>query len=78
MEVVGPLAPLILDEDFVILAGHARLTAAKQRGATVLPVIQVFGLSEAQKRAYLLADNQSTNGAKVDRENLAKQISDYF
>jgi DNA modification methylase len=74
MEVVGPLAPAIIDENFLIWAGEARLRARVEGGHTDLPVIQVFGLSEAQKRAFLLADNRVGLDAGWDRKKLAKQI----
>lgn len=74
VEVSGPLAPAIVDEGYVLLAGHARLEVAKRQRAANLPVVQVFGLSEAQKRAYLLADNRVSEDAKLDRKALADQL----
>src|SRR3712207_602127 len=49
-DVAGPLSPAIVDEGWVILAGHARIEAARQNGASVFPVVQVLGLNEAEKR----------------------------
>ena len=74
MEAVGPLAPAVVDERLVLLAGEARLAACKQRGDATIPVVQVFGLSEAQKRAFLLADNRIAQDAGWDREKLYRQL----
>ena len=53
---------------------EARVHARLEGGNTDIPVIQVFGLSEAQKRAFLLADNRIGADAGWDREKLAKQL----
>jgi ParB-like nuclease domain len=50
--------PVLVDEQGGILAGHGRLLAARKLGLTELPVIRFEHQSEAQKRAYILADNQ--------------------
>ena len=50
--------PILIDEHAGILAGHGRLLAARKLGLTEVPVIRFDHLSEAQKRAYLIADNQ--------------------
>ena len=50
--------PILVDENAGILAGHGRLLAARKLGLTEVPVIRFEHLSEAQKRAYLIADNQ--------------------
>jgi hypothetical protein len=45
-------------EDGGLIAGHARILAARQLGIAEIPVMVAAGWSEAQKRAYVLADNQ--------------------
>jgi hypothetical protein len=50
--------PVLVDEQGGILAGHGRLLAARKLGLAEVPVIPFEHLSEAQKRAYLIADNQ--------------------
>jgi ParB-like chromosome segregation protein Spo0J len=50
--------PVLVDERGGILAGHGRLLAARKLGLCEVPVIRFEHLSEAQKRAYILADNQ--------------------
>ena len=74
MEVAGPLAPVIIDESYMVWAGEARVHARLEGGNPDIPVIQVFGLSEAQKRAFLLADNRLAADAGWDRKKLAQQI----
>src|SRR5438552_448285 len=51
IDAFGVTAPLLVDEDGVLLAGHGRLEAAKLLGLKALPVISIAGLSPAQKRA---------------------------
>ena len=46
-----------------VIAGHARILAARQLGIAEIPVMVAAGWSEAQKRAYVLADNQLANAA---------------
>src|ERR1044071_2736049 len=54
----GFLVPVLVDETSTTLGGHGRIEAAKLLGLERVPVIRVKGLSEAQKRALLLADNK--------------------
>lgn len=74
IEVAGQLAPAIIDERYVILAGHARFAAAKALGLASMPVVQIFNLSEVQKRSFLLSDNRIGLDARLDRKALAGQI----
>jgi DNA modification methylase len=67
----GWTCPIIVDENFTILAGHARLEAAKVLGLREVPVIIVSGLSDAEKRAWALADNKIASNAGWDRAALA-------
>ena len=54
----GFLNPIILDDEGVVLAGHARLAAASSAGLQAVATVRASGLTEAQKRAYVLADNR--------------------
>ena len=74
LDAVGHLTPAIIDEQMMLLAGHARLQASKMNGAETMPVVQVFGLSEARKRAFLIADNRIAADAGWDRNKLAQQL----
>ena len=66
--------PIIADEHGVIVAGHGRLEAARSLGLSVVPVITVTGLSDARKRALMLADNKIAENAGWDRQKLAFEI----
>lgn len=70
----GFIAPVITDTDGTILAGHGRLVAAKQLGLKVVPTLRVTHLSEAQKRAYMLADNKIALNAAWDEALLAVEL----
>ena len=70
----GFTVPLLIDENAMIIAGHGRLTAAKLLGLSKVPVIVLKGLSEAKKRALLLADNKIAENAGWDRERLAIEL----
>ena len=54
----GFLNPVLIDKEFNIIAGHGRVMAAKKLGLKEVPVIFVEGLTEAQRKAYILADNR--------------------
>ena len=70
------LTPIIADENYVLIAGHARLRAAKLNGAITVPVVIISGLSESQKHALLIADNKIAEGSGWDRKMLAAQIKE--
>jgi DNA modification methylase len=67
--------PILIDENAGILAGHGRLLAARKLGLPEVPVIRFEHLSEAQKRAYILADNQIALHAGWDDELLAEELA---
>ena len=54
----GFTQPVLIDEDNYMLAGHGRVSAAAELGFAEVPCIRIAHLSEAQKRAYVLADNK--------------------
>ena len=64
----GWTIPVLVDEDGALIAGHARVLAAQQLGMTDVPVMVARGWSEAQKRAYVLADNKLALNAGWDPE----------
>jgi ParB-like chromosome segregation protein Spo0J len=68
--------PVLVDEQGGILAGHGRLLAARKLGLAEVPVIRFDHLSEAQKRAYLIADNQLALQAGWDDALLAEELRD--
>jgi DNA modification methylase len=67
--------PVLVDEQGGILAGHGRLLAAHKLGLAEVPVIRFEHLSEAQKRAYLIADNQLALQAGWDDATLAEELA---
>jgi DNA modification methylase len=67
--------PILVDENAGILAGHGRLLAARKLGLAEVPVIRFEHLSEAQKRAYVLADNQIALQAGWDDALLAEELA---
>lgn len=68
--------PVLIDEQNGIIAGHGRLAAARKLGHTEIPVIELTGLSEAQKRAYVIADNKLALNAGWDTEMLVNELRD--
>jgi DNA modification methylase len=76
IKAAGFIGAVIIDENEVLLAGHARWEACKLVGMSLVPTIQVTGLSEAQKRAFVLADNKIAENGGWDREILAAELGD--
>jgi len=72
----GFVTPIVVDETLTILAGHGRLEAARSEGMKDVPVVRIDHLSEAQKRAYVIADNKIAEQAGWDRELLAAELGD--
>lgn len=72
----GFLNPIIVDGANGIIAGHGRVMAAQKLGLATLPVIEAGHLSEAQKRAYIIADNRLALDAGWDNEMLKVELSD--
>lgn len=75
IDTFGFLVPVLVDEHAQVIAGHGRLLAAQHLGLEVVPTIAVSHLSEAQKRAYLIADNQLALNASWDEPLLAEQFA---
>ena len=69
-------APPLVDETLTLIAGEGRLRAAQRLGMAEIPVVQLLGLSAAQKRALALADNKIADNAGWDRERLAIELPD--
>jgi phage terminase large subunit-like protein len=59
----GFINPVIIDKDYGVIAGHGRLMAAKAEGIEEVPCVFVDYLTEAQKKAYILADNRMAKGS---------------
>lgn len=74
IETCGFSAPVLLDEHYVLIAGHARLAAAKLLGMKTIPAVVITGLTSVQKRALRLADNRIPEDAKWISEQLAVEL----
>ena len=70
----GFTVPVLIDEAGTILAGHGRVAAATVLGLATVPCLQLTHLSEAQKRAYVLADNKLALNAGWDEDLLATEL----
>lgn len=70
----GFINPVIIDGNFGIIAGHGRVMAAKEEGIKEVPCVLVDYLTEAQKKAYILADNRFALDAGWDEELLKLEI----
>ena len=71
---IGYGDPVEVDENFTILSGHGRVEAAKAEGMKELPYVMLTGMTEAEKKAYILAVNRSALDAGWDEELLAVEI----
>jgi ParB family transcriptional regulator, chromosome partitioning protein len=76
MREFGWTIPCLVDEKGVLIAGHGRLRAAQQLGLTEVPVMTAIGWTEAQKRAYRIADNQLPRLAEWDETMLKVELTD--
>lgn len=72
----GFVNPIIIDKDFNVIAGHGRLMAAKEEGITEVPCVFADFLTDAQKKAYILADNRMALDAGWDEELLKIEIEE--
>src|SRR5215213_3513303 len=66
--------PIVVDEQGVVIVGHTRLKAALKLGMTEVPVHVAVGLSDAQARAYRIADNQTATLASFDDAKLVQEL----
>lgn len=72
----GFLNPVLIDKDKNIIAGHGRVMAAKKLGLEKVPVLFVEGLTEAQRKAYILADNRLGELADWDMDLVKIELED--
>ena len=70
----GFVSPVIIDKDYGILAGHGRVAAARAEGMESVPCVFVDHLTEAQKKAYILADNRFALDAGWDEDMLRVEM----
>ena len=72
----GFVNPIIIDREFNVIAGHGRLMAAKEEGIEEVPCVFVDYLTDAQKKAYILADNRMAMDAGWDEELLKIEMEE--
>lgn len=68
--------PIVLDGENGILAGHGRLLAARKLGLSEVPTIDLHGLTPAQKKAFVIANNKLAEKAGWDEELLGLEMAD--
>lgn len=68
--------PVLIDEDGGIIAGHGRVLAARKLGIAEVPCIVASGWTEAQRRAYVLADNKLAENAGWDEDMLKLELGE--
>jgi DNA modification methylase len=76
IEAFGFNVPVLVNSELKLIAGHGRVLAARQLGLTQLPTISLDHLTEAQARAFLIADNKLTDNSIWDDQLLAQQLHD--
>lgn len=72
----GFLSPCIIDRDFNIIAGHGRVMAAKELGMEKVPCVFAEGLTDEQRRAYILADNRLGELGEWDMDLVISELED--
>ncbi len=72
----GFINPVIIDKEYNVIAGHGRIAAAKEEGIKEVPCVYVDYLTEAQKKAYILADNRMALDAGWDDALLAVEMEE--
>ena len=70
----GFINPVIIDRDYGVIAGHGRILAAQEEGIEKIPCVFADHLTEAQKKAYIIADNRMAMDAGWDEEMLRVEI----
>ena len=70
----GFLSPCLIDSDYNIIAGHGRVAAAKELGLAKVPCVFIEGLTEEQRRAYILADNKLTELGEWDMDLVEEEL----
>ena len=72
----GFISPCLIDKDFNIIAGHGRVIASKQLGLKKIPCVFIEGLTEQQRKAYILADNRLTEMGEWDFDKIQIELEE--
>lgn len=70
----GFVTPCVIDEEYNLIAGHGRVMAAKEMGLETVPCVFVEGLTEAQRKAYILADNRLGELGEWDTDIVSEEL----
>ena len=76
IEEFGFISPCLIDKDNNIIAGHGRVMAAKALGMKSVPCVYIEGLTDEQRRAYILADNKLTELGSWDMDIVEDELRD--
>ena len=72
----GFLTPCLIDSDYNLIAGHGRVMAAKELGIKTVPCVFIEGLTDEQRRAYILADNRLGELGEWDMELVWDELAE--
>ena len=72
----GFLNPILIDKDRNVIAGHGRILAAQKLGLTEVPCVYVEGLTQAQRKAYILADNRLAEFSEWDMDLVMGELAE--
>ena len=76
IEEFGFVTPCVIDSDYNLIAGHGRVRAAKEMGLETVPCVFVEGLTDAQRKAYILADNRLGELGEWDMDLVFDELQD--
>lgn len=72
----GFISPCLIDKDMNVIAGHGRIMAAKEIGLELVPCVFIEGLTDEERRAYILEDNRLAEMSDWDMEAVAEELAD--
>ena len=76
IEEFGFISPCLIDNEYNVIAGHGRIMAAQEMGLKKVPCLFVDGLTDQQRRAYILADNRLTELGEWDMGLVEAELSE--
>lgn len=76
IETFGFISPCLIDKDLNIIAGHGRVMAAREAGMLKVPCLYIEGLTEEERKAYIIADNKLTEMGGWNDELLRQELKD--
>lgn len=72
---LGFLSPCLIDQEMNVIAGHGRILAAKELGWETVPCVFIEGLTEEERKAYILADNRLTEMGEWDMDLVQQELA---